>query len=139
MEFQNEWKHAINRSDLVTLEHRLSLFARPDGSAYDKGMTIHGLYFENMFSPVLSDGHRRASLREKFRIVYYNNDLDHIYLQKKSEMNGMSDAESCEVTAAFVENILNRNYSEIVTDSWRHSRRRSRCHNHCPPRSLRCW
>ena len=122
MDFQNEWKHAINRSDLMIVEYRLSLFARPDAHAFDQGNCIHGLYFDDpSFSTALSDKCGRASLREKFRIVYYDDDLSLIRLEKKSEMNGMSCRESCEVTREFVEMILNRKFKTIVTDPMGHT------------------
>ena len=118
MRFSNEWKSAISRHDVMTLDHRLSAVTRQDYHAGSGSYVVHSLYFEEMdgFPRHIADEALRKT--ERFRIRYYDDNLDLIKLEKKSESNGTSVLEDCEITREFLSCVLNRDFSNIVKDPW---------------------
>ena len=88
MDFRHEWKHEINRSDLIALRQRLRAVARPDPHAVDGRYTVRSLYFDDLTDKALREKLDGVDRREKFRIRYYNGDTSLIHLEKKSKRNG---------------------------------------------------
>ena len=84
--YRHEYKHEINTSDFITLSMRLNSalkadeFARADG-AYE----ITSLYFDDVYGTALKEKLNGVSCRDKFRLRRYNNDTEHIKLEKKSK------------------------------------------------------
>ena len=84
--YRHEYKHEINTSDFITLSMRLNSalkadeFARADG-AYE----ISSLYFDYVYGTALKEKLNGVSCRDKFRLRRYNNDTEHIKLEKKSK------------------------------------------------------
>jgi len=115
MNLVHESIHRINKTDVLTLEHRLSTVMRPDPNAPSGCCRVFCLYFERDkdFSCYDSAG---AYKRDEYRIVYYNNNPNRLILSRKSEMNGMSGIENCEVSREFVQIILNNRFGEVIRD-----------------------
>lgn len=84
--YRHEYKHEINMSDFITLSMRLNAalkadeFARADG-AYE----ITSLYFDDVYGTALKEKISGVNCRDKFRLRRYNNDTEHIKLEKKSK------------------------------------------------------
>ena len=84
--YRHEYKHEINTSEFITLSMRLNSalkadeFARADG-AYE----ITSLYFDDVYGTALKEKLNGVSCRDKFRLRRYNNDTEHIKLEKKSK------------------------------------------------------
>ena len=84
--YRHEYKHEINTSDFITLSMRLNSalkadeFARADG-AYE----ITSLYFDDVYGTALKEKLNGVSCRDKFRLRRYNNDTEHIKLEKESK------------------------------------------------------
>jgi len=116
MEFRNEWKSAISKSDVMTLDHRLSAVTRKDAHARRGHYIIHSLYFREAHDLPMNPPDDQPGKTETFRIRYYNNNPDQIKLEKKTEANGMSSLESCEITRDFVSMILHNRFDLIVKD-----------------------
>ena len=116
MAFVHESIHRMSKTDVLTMEHRLSTVTRPDPNAPSGQYTVYCLYFDKDRDFALMDSSTGAYKREEYRICYYNNRPDLLILSKKSELNGLSSIETCEVTRDFVEAILYNRYSEIVSD-----------------------
>ena len=85
--FRNEWKHLISPSDRVQLRTRLSAVAHPDPHAIDGRYKIRSLYFDTISDRVLREKIDGVSVREKFRIRYYNDDPSVIFLEKKCKQS----------------------------------------------------
>ena len=115
MNLVHESIHRINKTDVLTLEHRLSTVMRPDTNAPSGCCRVFCLYFERDkdFSFYESTG---AYKRDEDRIVYYNNNPNRLILSRKSEMNGLSGIVTCEVTREFVQIILNNRFGEVISD-----------------------
>lgn len=89
MNMRHEWKHEINRSDLLVLRQRLRAVASPDPHAVDGRYQIRSLYFDSFDDRALREKLEGACRKEKFRIRYYNGDTSLIYLEKKTKTNAL--------------------------------------------------
>ena len=116
MDFVHESIHHINKTDVLTLEHRLSTVTRPDPNAPMGHYMVYCLYFDRDKDFSMMYDSIGAYKRDEYRIYYSNIQPDVLLLSRKSVMHGMSQIVNCEVTRAFVEAILNNRFSEIVSD-----------------------
>lgn len=107
MQFRHEVKHLITTGDKLALCASLRAAARPDAHAGVQGQyIIRSLYFDNLQDKALREKMDGVSRREKFRIRYYNDNLDVIHLEKKIKQADLGCKISCSVTAEEVERIL---------------------------------
>lgn len=92
---RHELKYAITRGDYLALRRRLLPVLQHDRYADTQGQyAVHSLYFDNYDDKALREKLEGKCVREKFRIRYYNNDLTHIKLEKKSKNHGMGIKQS---------------------------------------------
>lgn len=89
MAFRHEWKHEINKSDMIILRQRLQTIAQTDKHTIDGKYKIRSLYFDNPSDKALLEKINGVNIREKFRIRYYNDDASLINLEKKSKFGGL--------------------------------------------------
>ncbi len=111
MNYRNEIKHVISRSDKAAICHRLGIIAKLDENAAATGnYQIRSLYFDNLADKALREKIDGVNEREKFRIRYYNGDTSLIMLEKKTKRNGLCGKLSTPLTRheaqAIVENDL---------------------------------
>lgn len=112
MKFRHEHKHHINLSDTYGLRARLSAVAKHDPNAKEDGTYfVKSLYFDNYMDKALREKQDGVNKREKFRIRYYGEDTSHIKLEKKSKINGLSNKESCKITAEQCQSIIDGDFS----------------------------
>lgn len=98
MDYRHEIKHEINMSDLLTLRMRLKAVMQTDPHAVDGKYIIRSLYFDTPTDKALREKLDGISIREKFRIRYYNNDTSVIHLEKKSKLNSLGNKQSANLT-----------------------------------------
>ena len=109
--FRHEFKHYINLSDYFGLRNRLRAVAKLDKFVGDDGTyTIRSIYFDNIYDKALLEKLNGINRREKFRLRYYNDNIDFIKLEKKSKINGLCLKESVTVSEQEVREILKGNY-----------------------------
>ena len=106
MNFRHEWKHIINKGDMVVLRQRLKAVAKSDKNAIDGKYFIRSLYFDTPADTALREKIDGVSRREKFRVRYYNFDTSLIHLEKKSKVAGLCSKRSAELTVEQVEKII---------------------------------
>lgn len=109
MKFRHEWKHEINRADLMVLRMRLSNLMERDKNAVNGKYEIRSLYFDNGMDKVLREKLDGLKYREKFRIRYYNGDTRHIKLEKKTKVNDLSNKVSATLTKEQAQSIVDGN------------------------------
>lgn len=97
--YRHEWKHEIRYVDLLTIRQRLRAVAIPDPHAQDGKYLIRSLYFDNLNDKALREKVDGVNRREKFRIRYYNGDLNLIHLEKKSKVSGLGTKYSAGLSA----------------------------------------
>ena len=107
MQYRHEWKHEINRSDLITLRQRLRAVAKIDPHAIDGRYMIRSLYFDTPADKALREKLDGVNCREKFRIRYYNGDTSLIHLERKSKLDGLGTKASDVLTAGEAQAIIN--------------------------------
>lgn len=100
MEYRHEWKHEISAADKLALRRRLRAVARPDEHASNGVYRIRSLYFDTPTDRVLREKLSGVSVREKFRIRYYNDDVSFIRLEKKSKRGGLGSKASAPLSAS---------------------------------------
>ncbi|MDD4367854.1 MAG: polyphosphate polymerase domain-containing protein [Oscillospiraceae bacterium] len=90
MDFRHEWKYEINRSDFYLLRQRLNCLLQPDPHACaDGSYFISSLYFDNGADKALHEKLDGVDPREKYRLRYYNQDPELIFLERKRKVNGL--------------------------------------------------
>lgn len=98
MKFRHEWKHEINRSDLLALRSRLTAVMTMDENAVGGMYGIRSLYFDNLQDKALLEKINGVNFREKFRVRYYNDDASFILLEKKSKIDGLCMKEQVQLS-----------------------------------------
>ena len=96
--YRHEWKHEISCADLLAIRQRLRAVAESDPHARGGSYLIRSLYFDNAADKALREKIDGVSLREKFRIRYYNGDTSVIHLEKKSKRSGLGTKYSADLT-----------------------------------------
>ena len=96
--YRHEWKHEISCADLLAIRQRLRAVAESDPHARGGSYLIRSLYFDNAADKALLEKIDGVSLREKFRIRYYNGDTSVIHLEKKSKCSGLGTKYSADLT-----------------------------------------
>lgn len=109
MDYRHEWKHEINCADLLTLRLRLRAIMQCDSHAIDGKYTIRSLYFDTSNDTALHEKLDGVSMREKFRIRYYNGDTQTIHLEKKSKWNNLGNKQIATLTAQETQAIVDGN------------------------------
>ncbi len=74
------------------------------------------MYFDNYNDKALREKLDGVYMREKFRIRYYNDDLNVIHLEKKTKIGGLGNKQSQAITKEEVQRILNGDI-EFLKDS----------------------
>ena len=106
MDLRHEIKHEINYSDLLIIRQRLAAVAYPDPHAINGKYLIRSLYFDNLSDKVLMEKINGLSIREKYRIRYYNGDTSVIHLEKKSKCDQLGNKQSASLTAQQAQKIV---------------------------------
>ena len=106
MKFRHEWKHEISYSDMIAIRQRLLAVATLDSHAINGTYKIRSLYFDDFQDQALRDKIDGISRREKFRIRYYNDNLDFIYLEKKSKVGGLGNKQSVSLSRQEAQDVV---------------------------------
>ncbi len=97
--YRHELKYQVDYGSYLALRSRLrpvmkhDFHTRPDGR-----YLIRSIYFDNGNDRALREKIDGVSLREKFRIRYYNDDLSLLFLEKKQKHGGLTKKLSTPIT-----------------------------------------
>lgn len=107
--YRNELKHFINYSDYLQIKSRLKFIASLDKFSNKKTGTykIRSIYFDNIYDKVLLEKLNGISIREKFRIRFYNDDFSYIKLEKKAKNKGLCQKLATSINKEQLKLILN--------------------------------
>lgn len=106
MKYRHEHKHRINTADFLILSGKLKHFAQPDVHCRNGAYFIRSLYFDNYFDKALREKVDGISVREKFRIRFYNMDDSFILLEKKGKHMWLTAKENTPLKRKQVEQII---------------------------------
>ena len=112
--YRHECKHFISMSDFLSLTSKIGFFASPDENMTNGSYFVRSLYFDNYMDKVLREKVDGVSIREKFRIRFYNMDDSFIRLEKKSKHRGRCLKESAKLTRGQAEMILKGDYDFLA-------------------------
>ena len=98
--FRHENKYLLSPWQAAVLQVKVGGVLMPDPHARKNGGTYHvrSLYFDDLHDTCLKDNMSGADPRSKFRIRYYNRNLDYIVLEKKTKNRGMGVKTACALT-----------------------------------------
>lgn len=117
MKGRHEHKFHINLADYLQLRSKLSVVAKLDTNVGEDGTyLIRSLYFDNYADKVVDEKLQGISRREKWRIRFYNDNLNFIRLEKKYKINNLTYKVQAKLTRLQVEQILIGNYEVLKTD-----------------------
>ena len=112
--YRHEYKHEISMSDFITLSIRLNAALKTDEFARAEGAyEITSLYFDDVYDTALKEKLNGVNCRDKFR--RYNNDTEHIKLEKKSKRGGLCLKECAAITAAQAQSIIGGDIDFLAT------------------------
>jgi hypothetical protein len=87
--YRNEWKYYCNDLELSLLNSRLKEVLYLDSnSAMNGKYYVHSLYFDDYKNLCARDTDAGISKRFKWRIRYYNNEINNLKLEKKEKLYG---------------------------------------------------
>lgn len=98
LQFRHEIKHEVSPLDLLILRQRLGAVMTPDVHARDGQYKIRSLYFDSLDDKALWEKLDGISVREKYRIRYYNGDKSLIHLERKYKCGGLGDKDFTVIT-----------------------------------------
>ena len=97
--FRHENKYEVSYGQYLCIRARLRAVCRPDPHARDDGTyLIRSIYFDNADDKALGEKIMGAAQREKFRIRYYNDDLNYVTLEKKQKIGNLCKKAECALT-----------------------------------------
>lgn len=87
---RHEIKYILDKKDYIVLKSRLEKLLNKDPNAIDGHYTITSLYFDAITDDALRQKIEGDPIRHKYRLRYYNNDLGHANLERKSKIHQMT-------------------------------------------------
>lgn len=116
MRWRHEWKHEINPADALVIRHRMGVVGTLDPHARDGCYSIRSIYFDNGNDKALREKLDGVNRREKWRIRLYDGDTSLIHLERKSKRHGLGTKDSCTLTAAEAQSIVDGDTSWMSCD-----------------------
>lgn len=108
IKYRHEFKHRITKLDDYDLSKRLGRLFKRDTNADSHGSyRVSSLYFDTPYDKAMKEKIDGVNKREKFRLRYYNDNVETIKLEKKAKHNNLSTKRSSTLTKEEVIKILN--------------------------------
>lgn len=97
--YRSEWKYCEEEADLLAMKERLAAIMDYDSYAGESGLyEVHSLYFDDYKDTCARENVAGESKRFKYRIRYYGNASDKLWLEKKSKQNNYCHKRKCVVS-----------------------------------------
>lgn len=106
MQLRHEVKHEISQLDKLLLRSRLGAVMLPDSHAPQGQYEVRSLYFDTPEDRALREKLDGVSVREKYRIRFYNHDPSVIHLERKCKRGSLGYKETAALTAAEAQAIV---------------------------------
>ena len=116
--YRSEWKYCEEEADLLAIKQRLLAVMNYDSHAGQNGnYQIHSIYFDDYKDTCARENIAGERKRFKYRIRYYNNASDKLWLEKKEKINNYCHKRKCPITLKEYWSIINGKPLEIFWDS----------------------
>lgn len=117
IKFRHELKHRINNLDRYDISSRLKKIFPLDINSNSHGYyRVSSLYFDTPYDKALREKVDGINKREKFRIRYYEDNLNFFKLEKKIKVNGLCGKISAKLNKQQVINILNNDIDFLLKE-----------------------
>lgn len=112
---RSEYKYLTTNNDLELIEEKLSRILELDShtNSINKNYIIHSLYFDDMNNTCMKDNDAGLGKRFKYRIRYYNDNLENLFLEKKEKINGLGHKIVCKISKEDYDNLINGNEMDV--------------------------
>ena len=115
MKYRHEFKFQLSPNDYLTVRARLRAVLLHDSHVGENNeYHIRSIYFDTPGDKALREKIDGVNSREKFRIRFYNGDLTHINLEKKSKLNGLSHKQTTAVSQEEAALLLEGIYPDLA-------------------------
>lgn len=112
---RHEYKYMINSVQDNILEIKVAgLMSRDCHADMEGSYYIKSLYFDDYDNTCYYENEDGTDPRAKYRIRYYNENIDFLRLEKKAKINGMTYKQSCEITREQCEIFLKGDIPDIT-------------------------
>lgn len=113
--YRHEYKYYLDCFQEALLYIKAGGLLELDTYAGEEGSyLIRSLYFDDHNDTCLQENIDGADPHSKFRIRYYNNDSEHLQLEKKTKYRGMTLKESCTITFDEYCMLVNQGFPNIA-------------------------
>lgn len=115
--WRQELKYILTKGESILTAKRLASFMQRDRHTEGgKEYLIRSLYFDNLYDKVLKEKLSGVAVRDKFRIRYYDFDVDFIRLEKKTKRNSVGHKYQCRLKSWKVEKIILGHWDWMAED-----------------------
>ncbi len=116
MQYRSEIKHVITAADRAAICANMRAVAKLDPHVGARGYyKIRSLYFDSLTDKALREKLDGVNEREKFRIRYYNDNLDFIKLEKKVKRGGLGYKVTAPLTREEAQKIVDGDLTWMAT------------------------
>lgn len=116
MQYRSEIKHVITAADRAAICANMRAVAKIDPNTGERGYyKIRSLYFDSPTDRALREKIDGVNEREKFRIRYYNDNLDFIKLEKKVKRGGLGYKVTAPLTKEEAQKIVDGDLTWMAT------------------------
>jgi len=115
--FRHENKYSIGIPNYISLKQKLKSICLVDPNADEDGSyLITSLYFDNCYDKALNEKRHGVPKREKFRIRYYGNNTEHLFLEKKQKVNGLCLKTSAPLNKEQVQRLIDYDWHWLLEE-----------------------
>lgn len=114
--YRNEWKYQCNEAELIKIESLVQNVLERDENSTGP-YTIHSLYFDDVFDSCARDTSDGLFKRFKYRIRYYADMPDKLFLERKEKLEGRCHKKRCLITGQEYDRILAGDVSDIMWET----------------------
>ena len=112
---RSEWKYICNDKQIGLLDNKLSSILEKDIHSDEKNMyVVHSLYFDDFKDSCIHALENGDARKFKWRIRYYNDDVNTLKLEYKVKKYGRGVKTSVPLTISEYEAIMNNDIHELI-------------------------
>lgn len=116
--YRSEWKYCIHDTPQQTIKEHLAAVMDRDIHAKESGRyEIHSLYFDDFQNTCARENAAGDGIRYKYRIRYYDDEPEKLFLEKKSKYNSFCNKRSCSLAVEQFERIMRDDVGELYWDT----------------------
>ncbi|NBJ91297.1 polyphosphate polymerase domain-containing protein [Parablautia muri] len=114
LKYRNEWKYCEKEADLLAVKERLSGILDYDFHAGEDGKyTIQSLYFDDYKNTCARDNVSGEGKRFKYRIRYYGDQAERLWLEKKEKKNSGCHKRKCVLSMQEYQSIIDGKVMDV--------------------------